>query len=147
MMDKKQYKKYVENNAPKSKHLKTMLIAFAVGGLICCVGQAVHDIFFFIDSSLEEQELGTIVTMIMILFGSILTGFGVYDKIGYYAGAGSIIPITGFANSVVSPAMEFSDEGAIYGIMSHLFAIAGPIIVSGTAASVLVGVIYLIFGV
>jgi stage V sporulation protein AC len=83
----------------------------------------------------------------MILIGAFLTGIGVYDKIGFYAGAGSIIPITGFANSVVSPAMEFNDEGVIFGIMSHLFAIAGPIIVSGAVASAAVGLIYLIFNI
>jgi stage V sporulation protein AC len=82
----------------------------------------------------------------MIFIGSVLTGVGVYDKIGFHAGAGSIIPITGFANSVVAPAMEFNDEGIVFGIMAHLFAIAGPIIVSGAVASTIVGIIYLIFG-
>ena len=147
MMNQKQYKKYVDNNAPKTKHIKSMIIAFVVGGLICCVGQIVHDVFRLIYTTIDEKELGSIVTMIMIFIGSMLTGFGVYDKLGYYAGAGSIIPITGFANSVVSPAMEFSDEGPIYGIMSNLFTISGPIIVSGITSSVFVGLIYLIFGI
>lgn len=92
--------------------------------------------------NLEGDELASYVSMIMIFLGAILTGFGIYDRIGKYAGGGSIVPITGFANSVVSPAMEFKTEGFIYGLAAKMFTIAGPIIVFGVASSVLVGLIY-----
>lgn len=146
MMEKQQYKDYVEKKAPKTKHVKNLVLAFVVGGLICIIGQIISDLTLLINKSLTEDQVGSITTVIMIFIGSLLTGIGVYDKIGFHAGAGSIVPITGFANSIVSPAMEFNDEGIIFGIMSHMFAIAGPIIVSGTVASVAVGLIYLIFG-
>ena len=146
MMEKQQYKDYVEKKAPKTKHVKNLVLAFVVGGLICIIGQIISDLTLLINKSLTEDQVGSITTVIMIFIGSLLTGIGVYEKIGFHAGAGSIVPITGFANSIVSPAMEFNDEGIIFGIMSHMFAIAGPIIVSGTVASVAVGLIYLIFG-
>lgn len=145
-MDKKEYKKYVSEKMPKTKHVRNLVIAFVIGGIICTIGELIGDIALMINDSLSKETVGSIITIIMIFLGSLFTGIGIYDKLGAIAGAGSIIPITGFANSVVSPAMEFNDEGLIFGVMSHMFAIAGPIIVSGTVASVAVGLIYLIFG-
>ncbi|MEG1647032.1 MAG: SpoVA/SpoVAEb family sporulation membrane protein, partial [Clostridia bacterium] len=96
--------------------------------------------------SLKIDEIGALTSMTMIVIGALCTGLGFYDKIGYFAGAGSIIPITGFANSIVAPAMEFHSEGVIYGLMAKMFTIAGPVIVSGITSSVLIGVIYYIVG-
>lgn len=120
-----------------------MLRAFLVGGVICCIGQGLGDGMRATFPGLEEDIVGSFVTMLMILITAILTGFGVYDKIGAFGGAGSVIPITGFANSIVSPAIEHKREGIVYGLCSNLFSIAGPVIVFGIATSVLVGLIYL----
>lgn len=143
-MNKKEYGKLISETAPKSNHLKTMFAAFWVGGLICCIGQAVFDSVKHLLPLLNDDDIWAITTLVMIFLGSTLTAFGVYDKIGRYAGGGSIIPITGFANSVTSPAMEYKREGIIFGLMSKMFVIAGPIIVSGIAASVAVGICYYI---
>lgn len=141
MLDAKTYKEHVEATAPKTKMLRSLLLSFLVGGFICCVGQAVSDITKVIVPDMEKQDLGTWQSMTMIFLGALLTGIGVYDKIGHYAGAGSIIPITGFANSIVSPAMEFNREGVVFGICSKMFTIAGPIIVFGVVGSVMCGII------
>jgi stage V sporulation protein AC len=112
-----------------------------VGGLICSIGQTIRIVFEqFL--GLSGDELSGFVSAVMIFLGAFLTGLGVYDRIGKFAGGGSIVPITGFANSVVSPAIEFKTEGFIYGVASKMFVIAGPIIVFGIASSVLVGLIY-----
>ena len=111
------------------------------------IGQGVSDLFRLAFPSIEEKMLGQITSTVMIFLGAALTGFGVYDSIGKYAGAGSIVPITGFANSVVSPAMEFRSEGMVFGVMCKMFVIAGPIIVSGVTSSILVGLIYWFVGV
>ena len=144
--ENKVYVEYVKSKDPKTNILKTVTIAFCVGGLICMIGHFIRDMIMLADDSLDKETVSSIVTAIMIFLGAFLTGLGVYDDIGKVAGAGSIIPITGFANSVVSPAMEFKTEGIIYGIESKMFVIAGPIIVSGIVSSVLVGIIYFIIG-
>lgn len=143
-MNNQEYIAYIQKTAPKSKEVRTLLTAFAIGGLICCIGQAFYDIIKTYAVTLAEDEISCIVTIIMVFLGSFLTGLGLYDKIGLHAGAGSIIPITGFANSIVSPAMEFHKEGVVFGLMSKMFVIAGPVIVSGICSSVLVGIIYYI---
>ena len=137
------YIKYVELSAPKTKEKRTLLRAFWVGGTICCIGQAIRMLLEF-GLNLKGDELSSYVSMIMIFLGALLTGLGVYDRIGKYGGGGSIVPITGFANSVVSPAMEFKTEGYIYGLAAKMFFIAGPIIVFGIAGSVAVGLIHYI---
>ena len=138
------YNDYICSVAPKTKEARTLLRAFFVGGTICCIGQFIR---FALEywSGLSGTELAAYVSMIMIFLGAFLTGIGVYDRIGKYAGGGSIVPITGFANSVVSPAMEFKSEGFVYGTASKMFVIAGPIIVFGVASSVLVGLIYYVY--
>ena len=140
-----EYIEYVNSFDPPTQHFKNCFRAFIVGGLICCVGQ-------FIRVVLEEafglsgDDLAGATSMILIFLGCLLTGLGVYDRIGRNAGAGSIVPITGFANSVASPAMEFKQEGYVYGMAAKMFIVAGPIIVYGILAGTGVGVIYWLLG-
>lgn len=135
-----EYLEYVSQAAPKSKMWTTLIPAFIVGGVICMIGQLVYDLLE-LWTTFDEKELGSATSIIMIFLGSFLTGIGIYDRIGHFAGGGSIVPITGFANSIVSPAMEFNREGLIFGICCKMFVIAGPIIVLGIVASVLVGLV------
>lgn len=140
------YNKKVSAMAPKSKAGLQCLLAFASGGAICCIGQLVHDagnvLFQF-----TESELSAFTAIVMVFLGALLTGVGVYDKIGSWAGAGSVVPITGFANSVVAPAMEFKREGLVLGVGAKLFTIAGPVLACGISASIIVGLIACIPGV
>lgn len=145
-MDKKEYGELVKETTPKTKEGKTILCAFAIGGLICMIGQAFSDLLTVLLPAFDDKIIGALTGVVMIFLGSLLTGLGVYDKIGYYAGAGSVLPITGFANSVVSPAIEYNKEGIVFGLMAKMFSIAGPVIVSGVCASVVIGVVYYIIG-
>ena len=123
--------------------LKDCALAFAVGGTICTAGQ-----FFlesYADMGLDKKTSSSLVSVTMIFIGALLTGLGLYSKIGKYAGAGSIVPITGFANSIVSPAMEFKTEGLILGLAAKMFTIAGPVIVYGTITSVIIGLLKFLF--
>ena len=140
----KNYIDYISSIAPKTKETRSLLRAFWVGGTICCIGQFIR-FAFEAWLGLSGDELAAYVSVVLIFLGGLLTGLGVYDRIGKYAGGGSIVPITGFANSVVSPAMEFKSEGFIYGTASKMFIIAGPIIVFGVASSVLIGLSYYIY--
>ena len=136
------YIQYVYSFDPPTKHFKNCFRAFLVGGLICCVGQ-----FFRIileqTTEMNGDELAGAVSVLLIFLGTLLTGLGVYDRIGRNAGAGSIVPITGFANSVASPAIEFKTEGLVYGLAAKMFVVAGPIIVYGVLAGAAVGIVYL----
>lgn len=145
MIERKLYQEYVSNTAPKSPMMRSILAAFLVGGLICCIGEGIKDIIKLIEPTLQKEQVVNWVSISMIFLGSFLTALGVYDKIGHYAGAGSIVPITGFANSVVSPAMEYNREGIFFGVCAKMFIIAGPIIVFGVISSVIVGIIGLFF--
>ena len=138
----KNYVAYVHSFDPPTQHFKNCFRAFMVGGLICCIGQFFREIYEAA-FSLSGDELAAAVSMTLIFLGTLLTGLGVYDRIGRYAGAGSIVPITGFANSVASPAIEFKTEGLVYGMAAKMFIVAGPIIVYGVLAGTLVGLIYL----
>ena len=122
--------------------IRTLIAAFLVGGIICCIGEGVGDAIKAIFQSISDKEIATWESCVMIFLGSLLTAVGLYDKLGHFAGAGSIVPITGFANSIVSPAMEFNREGVFFGVCAKMFVIAGPIIVFGTVASFVVGLIY-----
>lgn len=140
----KDYKKYVEQISPKPTYLKNYISAFIVGGIICCIGQGINDLYTNF-ASLDKLAAGTATSITLIFLGAFLTGLGVYDLIGKRAGAGSIIPITGFANSIVSPAMEFKREGYVLGVSANLFKIAGPVLVYGIGSSILCGFVYYIF--
>lgn len=146
MITRTEYNELNAKLAPKSKEGRTLLFAFLVGGLICMIGQGVSDLFKLLIPQGDEKVIGQLTSIAMIFLGALLTGFGIYDRIGKYAGGGSIIPITGFANSVVSPAMEYRSEGMVFGVMCKMFVIAGPIIVSGIASSVAVGCVYWLIG-
>lgn len=137
-----QYNAYVQAKMPKTKSLSNCLRAFWVGGLICCIGQGIKELLLLLP--LTTQAAGSYTSVILVFLGTTLTGIGVYDKIGKYAGAGSIVPITGFANSVASPAIEFKQEGYVLGVGAKMFIIAGPVLLYGTLASFLVGLIYFI---
>lgn len=146
-MDKeirKNYNEYVLAKSVKTKIFPSIIWSFIVGGVICCIGQGAFDIISLIFPKFTQETISAYTLIFMIFLGTFLTGIGVYDKIGAFAGAGSIIPITGFANSVASPALEFKTEGWIFGMCVKMFTIAGPIIVNGIVSSVIVGIIYLI---
>lgn len=144
MINKEEYAEYVHNTCPKTSEWRTLITAFIVGGIICMMGQGFGDLYKYLLPLYSKAQIGSIVSITMIFLGALFTGLGLYDKLGKYAGAGSIVPITGFANSVVSPAIEFNKEGIFYGIMAKMFIIAGPIIVSGVCSSVLIGIVYYI---
>lgn len=136
------YLNYVKQKDPKTRVWQTLVMAFLVGGLICSVGEGFRQIMILAFGAKSEDLISNIVTSIMVFLGALLTGLGIYDDIGKHAGAGSIVPITGFANSVVSPALEFKSEGIVLGLEAKMFLIAGPVIVSGVVASALVGLVY-----
>lgn len=139
----KEYQNYVDKKSPNSPILKNCFNAFWVGGLICTIGQIILNICK--SRGLSQDVSGTIVSIILIGISAFLTGLNVFNKIGKFAGAGSLVPITGFANSVVSPAMEYKSEGYIMGVGGKMFTVAGPVLVFGISASIIVGIIYLIF--
>ena len=140
----KDYKKYVDEISPKPKYLKNYTMAFIVGGIISVIGQGIND-FYSNFAGLDKIGASSATSITLIFIGAFLTGIGVYDLIGKRAGAGSIVPITGFANSIVSPAMEYKREGYVLGVGANLFKIAGPVLVYGTGSSILCGLIYYIF--
>lgn len=137
---KDEYQNIVDQNTPKNKVWSNSIKAFVVGGIICTIGQALINLYMYFGLSFEESS--TLGTVTLILISAILTAFNVYDNIGKFAGAGALIPITGFANSMVASAMEYKKEGFIYGMGAKLFTIAGPVIIYGTIASVVIGIIY-----
>jgi len=141
----RRYQALVDRLSPKSDMLSGIVRAFFVGGLICVIGQMISDVYNY-GWKLGMQSAACATSITLIFISALLTGVGVYDKIGKYAGAGSIVPITGFANSVVSPAMEFRREGLVMGVGAKLFTLAGPVLVYGICASILVGVISLFLG-
>ena len=129
--------------SPNSKIFKNMVMAFLFGGLICTIGQVCFNIYSHI--GLEIKDARAAVSVTLVFLGAFLTALGLYDNIGKYAGAGSFVPITGFANSIVSPAIEFKSEGHIMGIGAKMFIIAGPVLVFGINASILYGLILWVF--
>lgn len=143
-MSKKEYNRYVARLAQKSPLGKDLLRSFLVGGLICVIGQLILNGFTALD--LSEQDAAAATSVSLVFLSAVLTGLSVYDDIAKFAGAGTLVPITGFANAVVSPAIEFKAEGFVTGMAAKMFIIAGPVIVYGTVASVLYGLILVIFG-
>ncbi len=142
--DVAQYKVIYAAEMPKSDILTDCAIAFGVGGLICLIGQVFLTVYAQIEG-VTKDTAALLTSLTLIALSALLTGFGVYDKISKYAGAGTLVPITGFANAVVAPALEFKSEGRVLGTGSKMFIIAGPVIVYGTAASIIAGAIALIF--
>ncbi|MBR5236284.1 MAG: stage V sporulation protein AC [Clostridia bacterium] len=141
-MTKQDYKKYIDKKTPNSTLGKDIFFAFLFGGAICIIGQLIADGLRM--TALDAETVSSTTSIIMVFLGAFLTGIGVYDRIAKVAGAGTIVPITGFANSVVSPAMEFKSEGLVLGLAAKMFVIAGPVLVYGILSSVLVGIIYFI---
>lgn len=139
----KKYQEYVDKKSPNSPILKNCFNAFLVGGLICTFGQIISLICKA--RGFDEATSGTIVSIILIAISAFLTGLNMFNKIGKFAGAGSLVPITGFANSIVAPSIEFKSEGYVMGVGSKMFTIAGPVLVFGICTSIIVGIVYLIF--
>lgn len=140
----KEYDEMTKKASPPSPKVMDILKAFLIGGLICLIGQALNALYTM--AGLSEKEVKAAVPVTLIVLTAILTGIGVFDKIAKHAGAGTVVPITGFANSIVSPAMEFQAEGHILGTGAKLFTIAGPVITYGCSAAVVYGLIIYIFG-
>ena len=140
---KKDYQNYVDKKSPNSPILKNCFNAFWVGGLICVIGQIINAFCKY--QGFDTQISGTIVSIILIGISAFLTGLNLFNKIGKFAGAGSLIPITGFANSIVSPAMEYKSEGYVMGVGAKMFTVAGPVLVYGISSSIVVGILYFIF--
>jgi len=134
---KQTYQDYVDQKSPNSPILKNCFWAFIIGGIICSIGQIILNICK--ERGLDTQTSGTIVSIILIGLAAFLTGLNLFNKLGKIAGAGSLIPITGFANSIVSPAMEYKSEGYVMGVGGKMFTVAGPVLVFGISASILVG--------
>lgn len=139
-MTPSEYNEYVKKKSPPSPMGTNILKAYFVGGLICCIGQAINDGFTL--AGMDSKTASMATSICLILIGVLLTGLQVYDKIAKFAGAGTLVPITGFANSVASPAIEFKAEGLVTGLGAKMFTVAGPVIVYGLAASVIYGFIY-----
>ena len=143
--NKNAYVLMTEDMLPKTHILRDCIIAFLVGGAICCIGQMFFDLYTNV-CKLEEEVVKALVPATMVFLGAFFTGIGIYDDLGKFAGAGSVIPITGFANAVVSPAIDFKSEGFVTGMAARMFQVAGPVIVFGTLASVLYGVVLMLLG-
>lgn len=136
------FKTLTKETAPKPKLLKNCILAFLVGGTICTIGQLI--MMFLGNYDFSKEEIGAITSILMILLGALLTGIGIYDRIAEFGGAGTVVPITGFSNAIVSPAIEFKKEGYVFGVAAKMFTIAGPVLVYGIGTSVIIGIIYYI---
>jgi len=139
-ISKQQYGTMVKRISPNSKSLTDIPKAFAIGGTICCIGQALMNLYS--GMGFDDKTASAWTSITLVLASAVLTAFGLYEKIAKHGGAGTLVPITGFANAVVSPALEFKAEGFVLGVGAKIFAIAGPVILYGTAASVVYGLIY-----
>lgn len=134
------YQKLVKDRAKRSPCFFNCIKAFSVGGIICCIGKALTDLYVYL--GLDEKSAATLCSISLVFLAGLLTGIGVFSKLGKFAGAGTLVPITGFANAIAAPAIENKTEGLIYGVCAKMFVIAGPVIVFGTLASSVYGVIY-----
>ena len=142
-MDANAYKRFAKEHAPKSPLVKDCLRAFLVGGLICAFAEAL--VYGYTALQISEENVKTLVPVTLIFLAALLTGFGIFDDIAKFAGAGTLVPITGFANAVASPAIDDKSEGLVLGVGAQMFTIAGPVIVYGVLSSVIYGVIYWIW--
>ena len=141
-MSPKDYQQYVKKKEKKSPIVKDVLLAFAIGGLICVIGQVIQNGWGA--AGLNQEDAGTATACSLVLLSALLTGLNLYNKIARFGGAGTLVPITGFANAVVSPAIDFKSEGFITGMAARLFQVAGPVIVFGTLASVVYGIVLML---
>ncbi len=141
-MKKKEYKTYVDKMTPNSPLLKDMIWAFLIGGTICSIGQAFFELYTYM--GFEKDNVSMLTSSTMVFLGALATGFGLYDDLAKHAGAGTIVPITGFANAIASPAIEFKSEGYVLGLAVKMFSVAGPVIVYGVASGFVAGIIYYI---
>lgn len=139
----KKYNQYVNAKSPKTRNWPSLFYAFVIGGLVCCLGQTIYDTMQSIWPAMTDAELSAWMLVVLIFITCVLTGIGIFDDIAKFAGAGTIIPITGFANSICSSAMEYRREGIIFGMCVKMFTVAGPVIVSAVVSSVVVGIVYL----
>lgn len=139
----KDYQNYVDKKSPNSPILKNCFNAFLVGGLICSIGQLISSYCMYRGMNIEMAN--TITSIILVFITAFLTSLNIFNKIGKFAGAGSFVPITGFANSIVSPSMEYKSEGYVMGVGGKMFTVAGPVLVFGISSSIIVGILYLIF--
>ena len=140
-MSKETYKKYADARAPRSPILKNCIRAFLVGGLICTIGQGLRDIYTNL-CGMSQDDAGTLTAITLVFVAVLLTGLGIFDRIARFAGAGTLVPITGFANAVASPAIDARSEGRILGVGAKIFSVAGPVLLYGTLAGAVYGVIY-----
>ena len=138
-MTKKEYAAYVKGKCPPSPHGKNLVLSFLVGGAICCLGQAIGDLNQWL--GMTSDDSATAVSMTLVALSSLFTALGLYHKLARHAGAGTLVPITGFANAVASPAIDFRAEGLVTGTAVKMFSVAGPVIVYGVTASVIYGII------
>ena len=143
-MTPREYQRYVKQKAKKSPLLKDTVLAFAVGGAICVLGQLIQN--GWAAAGLAEKEAGTATSCTLVFLSALLTGLNLYNKLGRFGGAGTLVPITGFANAVVSPAIDFRSEGFVTGMAAKMFVIAGPVLVFGTLTSTIYGAILMLFG-
>ena len=141
-MTPKEYQQYVQQKSKKSPILKDVALAFVIGGAICVVGQAIQN--GWSTAGLSEEDAGTATSCTLVLLSALLTGFNLYSRLARFGGAGTLVPITGFANAVVSPAIDFKSEGFVTGMAAKMFTVAGPVIVFGTLASAIYGVILML---
>lgn len=140
-MSKKEYAEYVKNTEPRSPHLKNFIKAYVIGGAICVLGQVFTNMYMRFGLDRDNASAATSITLVGL--SALLTGLGLYDKLARHAGAGTLVPITGFANSIVSEALEFKSEGYILGMCANMFKLAGPVLVMGISASIVYGIILL----
>ena len=138
------YQQYVQKKSQKSPIVKDTIFAFLIGGAICTIGQVVMDLA--ISAGLHKSDAGTVTTIVMVGLSALLTGLNLYNKIARYGGAGTLVPVTGFANAVVSPAIDFKSEGFVTGMAAKMFLVAGPVIVYGITASMVYGLVLLLLG-
>jgi len=137
---KEEYRKWSQQQAPGTPKAKNLVMAFLVGGIICTIGQFI--LRALLNTGMAKEDAGSLTTLFMIFIGAFLTGLNVYDDIGRIGGAGAAIPVTGFANSIVSPAMEYKKEGYVMGVGARMFLIAGPVLVYGIFSSIIAGIVY-----
>ena len=142
-MNKEDYQKYVEEKSPNSPIIMNCIKAFLVGGLLCAIGQIIFEFFEY--RGVEEKLCYSIVSISLIFLSAFLSSLNVFNRIGKFAGAGSLVPITGFANSIVSPAIKYKSEGYVMGVGAKMFTVAGPVLVYGISTSIIVGLLYMLF--